>query len=92
MIGRWIEDNLLAPLVMAGLASVWWIVRKVFTNDKAISLLQQEVKKTNESIERLASIQEGLVPVVKQQIDLLQHQTDLLAKLADIDYGKNKDV
>lgn len=78
----WVEQHLLAPLLIFFLGGVVFVFRKLFTNEKAIALLQQEAKETRRSLDRIATIQEGIAPVVTKQTNLIEQQTLLLTKLA----------
>ncbi|NQZ76747.1 MAG: hypothetical protein HRT61_11715 [Ekhidna sp.] len=54
-------EKILTTLTASLIAGVVWLVRKVFTNEKQIALLEAEIKRRNEDIKEIKADVKSLI-------------------------------
>lgn len=72
---RWIDTPMVGPLITGILALIGlfsWLIRKLFTNEKQIAIMQAEMKHMNDSLNKLTEIQSQVHPIVDKQTLLLE--------------------
>jgi cell division protein FtsL len=54
-------DKVLTSITLSLIGGVVWLVRKVFTNEKQIALLEAEIKRRNEDIKEIKADVKSLI-------------------------------
>lgn len=54
-------DKILTSITVSLIGGVVWLVRKVFTNEKQIALLEAEIKRRNEDIKEIKADVKSLI-------------------------------
>ena len=54
-------DKVLTSITVSLIGGVVWLVRKVFTNEKQIALLEAEIKRRNEDIKEIKADVKSLI-------------------------------